>query len=82
MDDLGIKYVWGVPYSPQYQPIENVFSMVKNNYQNQLVWYLINKKKFDKIKLIKKSFQHIETTKIQRCIDHARLVLRDSVDND
>lgn len=29
MRDLGIKYIWNIAYSPDYNPIESVFSKVK-----------------------------------------------------
>jgi transposase len=51
-----IPLVFNLAYSPEYNPIENFFSLVKNYYkrkkQNQLVKY----EKFDGIKLIQESF--------------------------
>ncbi len=42
------KFIYNVPYSPEYNPIEKVFSMVKNtlkntNYTNNTIKYYINK---------------------------------------
>ncbi len=33
MAELKIKYIFNVPYSPQYNPIERGFSVVKNHYK-------------------------------------------------
>jgi len=33
MTELKIKYIFNVPYSPQYNPIERGFSVVKNHYK-------------------------------------------------
>ena len=41
MDDLGFRYCWTPPYSPEYNGIEEVFSMskryIKENKLNALV---------------------------------------------
>ena len=34
MRDLGFRYIYNVPYSPDYNPIEFVFSMVKRNFRS------------------------------------------------
>ena len=33
MTELAIEQVWNVPYSPEFNAIEHVFSMVKRNYK-------------------------------------------------
>ena len=33
MAELNIKYIFNVPYSPQFNPIERSFSVVKNHYK-------------------------------------------------
>ena len=33
MRDKGIRYIYNVPYSPDYNPIEFVFSIVKRNFK-------------------------------------------------
>ena len=33
MRQLGFRWVYNVPYSPEYNPIEFVFSMVKRNFR-------------------------------------------------
>ena len=33
MRERGFRYIYNVPYSPEYNPIEFVFSMVKRNFR-------------------------------------------------
>ena len=33
MRELGFRYIYNVPYSPDYNPIESVFSQVKRNFK-------------------------------------------------
>ena len=72
MKDLDIKYVWGIPYSPDYQPIESVFSMVKNNYRKESIYHIINNIPINFRKLIRSSFENIERIKVQNCINRSR----------
>ena len=42
MDTLGFKYVFAPPYSPDYNPIEFVFSMLKSKYRKLRIHNLVN----------------------------------------
>ena len=33
MREMGFRWVWSVPYSPQYNPIELVFSKIKDKFK-------------------------------------------------
>jgi len=33
MNDLGMRYIYNVPYSPDFNPIEMCFSVLKNTFK-------------------------------------------------
>ena len=42
MDELGFAYVFSPPYSPEYNGIEHVFSIFKNNLKKERLKLLAN----------------------------------------
>ena len=42
MEELNIKFIWNVPYSPDLNPIEACFSKIKNYYKRQKLNKLMN----------------------------------------
>ena len=47
MRELKIEWIWNVPYSPDFQPIETVFSQVKSTFKNEKFRTLLAGKPFD-----------------------------------
>ena len=47
MRELKIEWIWNVPYSPDFQPIESVFSQVKLTFKNEKLRTLLAGKPFD-----------------------------------
>ena len=47
MDDLDIGYIFNVPYSPDYNPIETCFYKVKNAFKKLRMDMMVNNKKVD-----------------------------------
>jgi transposase len=43
--ELKLTPIFNIAYSPQFNPIESVFSMIKSNYKKQLLKNLIEKHK-------------------------------------
>ena len=42
-----IEWIWNVPYSPDFQPIETVFSQVKRTFKDDKLRTLLAGKPFD-----------------------------------
>ena len=57
MDEMSIPYIFGPPYSPDYNPIELVFAMVKRDLKKRRLEAIINKRPFDIIKNVEKAFK-------------------------
>ena len=56
MDELGIEYIYNVPYSPDYNAIETPFSQVKRKFKELKLLSLLNGEKLDVKQAIKKCF--------------------------
>jgi transposase len=67
----GIQPVFNVPYSPQFNGIEGVFSMIKARYKQMQLQHLVEEKRFQVATLIKSAIVQLEKEKIGRCIARA-----------
>ena len=47
MHENDIKYIFNVPYSPDFNPIEAVFSKVKSFFKKRKLSAIANEKEFD-----------------------------------
>ena len=65
--ELNITPVWNVAYSPEFNPIEAVFSKVKRLFNNQRLNNLVNKTGFNFDREIKSSFRHIKAEHCAAC---------------
>jgi transposase len=57
--ELELTPIFNIAYSPQFNPIESVFSMIKSNYKKLLLKSLIEKHKVRTRHLIKMRFQSL-----------------------
>ena len=70
MREHGFRWVMAPPYSPEWNPIEFVFSQVKSNFRK------LRAKKFMGLTaephevLVSKSFDQIKKANVLKCIDH------------
>ena len=71
MDELGIAYVYSVIYSPQFNPIEEVFAMSKKIIKDRRLKAIMNNEEIDLYDVIKDSFNYVNVLKIKNCIQHA-----------
>jgi hypothetical protein len=62
--DLGLNVIWNVPYRPQYQPIESIFSIVKGYYKKRRLHMLANGIEVNERTLIRESFRKVESSSI------------------
>ena len=67
-NELGIKYVLNAGYSPTGNPIEAVFSAVKQYYMKAKLNNVLNETEYDKEELIRESFAKIGLQSIRNCI--------------
>ena len=59
MDELGIAYVYSPPYSPDYNPIESVFSMAKRELKSKRLKAVLQGQPFDTKREVRKTFENI-----------------------
>ena len=78
MDALKIKYVFNAPYSPDYNPIEFVFHMLKTEYRKLRIQKILNGTNLILRTLISKSILKLDFQKIKNCIHHSRRLLEEN----
>ena len=67
MEELGIAYVFSPIYSPDYNPVEYVFSMAKREIKERRLKAIINEEQIELWDIIKESFDSINRLKIAHC---------------
>jgi transposase len=67
-EELGIIPVFNIPYSPQFNPIESVFSIIKQSFKKDVLYHLINGKRLMIETLIRKAVNGVNQEKIMNCI--------------
>ena len=65
---LDIETVFNVAYSPDFNPIEAVFSKVKRVFNNSRLNCLVNKKGFNFDEEIKKAFKAVKSDHCGACV--------------
>lgn len=68
--NLGIRPIFNVPYSPQFNGIEAVFSMVKAAYKKQLLTNILEGRTQQRPTLIKQAILNLDRERIARCVRH------------
>jgi len=76
IERLGFVAIFNTAYSPEHNPIEMIFSKVKNHFKTIKTNAIVNKLKEDTQALIKKSFAFITKQDVSHCIEHSLSVLR------
>ena len=64
MDELGFEYVYGLAYSPEFNPVDTIFSLTKAYVKKKRLAAVINEYKVDLWKLIQESFDVIDVLKV------------------
>ena len=70
MQELKIEWIYNVPYSPSFQPIETVFSQVKRAFKLDKLRALLTAKTFDQRAAVRRSFASIDSEFVDKCILH------------
>ena len=68
MRQLKIEWIWNVPYSPDFQPIETVFSWVKRRFKQDKLRCLAAEEPFDQKAAIQQSFDAVPPEFIDKYI--------------
>ena len=71
MKRLGILPIFNLPYSPQFNGIESVFSVVKGNYKRLLLRKLLEEKPIRVRQLIERSLAALTPGQIEACLQHS-----------
>ena len=66
-EELDMKPVYNIPYSPEFNPIEAVFSQVKAVYRRERLHYLVNQIPFNQEDAIDRAFSKIKREHCKRC---------------
>jgi len=68
MDELNIKPIFNVGYSPEFNPIERVFSKIKRRFNAKRLADLVNRRGFNFDKTIKASFKEVTVSDCVACV--------------
>ena len=55
LHELGIEAIYSVPYQPEYNPAEAVFSKIKNYYKRRKLNILVNEHEIDWYDLVEEA---------------------------
>ena len=75
IDELGFEYVYGPAYSPDFNPVETIFSSAKGYVKKQRLAAVINGYEVDLWKLIHEAFDVIDVLKVVNSIEHSDKLL-------
>ena len=70
MKERGFRYIYNVPYSPDYNPIEFVFSIVKRNFRTLRARKLTGLIQDCHEALVTKAVQQIKKKDVVACVNH------------
>ena len=66
--ELDIKPIYNVGYSPEFNPIESVFSQAKRTYNRERLNQLANAMVFDQTEQIRLAFKQVTKQVVAACI--------------
>ena len=76
MEDLHITAVLNVSYSPQYNPIEECFGIVKNHYKRERLNCLRNDRPIMYQQMIKRAFAAVTLEHVRKFISNSHKALK------
>ena len=74
---LDIHPIFNLAYSPDYNPIESIFSQVKRIFNRERLSKLANDEDFNETKEVEDAFYKVTPNKIDPCIKHSEKLLND-----
>ena len=76
MRQIGFRYIYNVPYSPDYNVIEFVFSMVKRNFKALRARKLIGLTQSGHETMIEEAVRMVKKKDIVKCVNHVNELLK------
>jgi transposase len=77
-EKLNIMPIWNVPYSPEFNPIESVFSRVKFFFNKKRLNEIVNRRGFNFDRTIEASFQAITVEHCRACVRKSKKLLKEA----
>jgi hypothetical protein len=77
-EKLGISCIWCIPYSPEYNPIESVFSRVKSLFNKKRLNEIVNRRGFNFDRTIEACFGAIRVEHVQACVRKSKKLLAEA----
>ena len=76
MRRLGLRYIYNVPYSPDYNPIEMVFSQIKQKFRSLRTQKLTGQTNASHEDLIRQAVESVKKKNVQKCVNHVINLLK------
>ena len=76
MKELGFKYIFNLPYAPEYNPIELVFSQLKHKFKALRAQKLVGLRQVPHETLVTLAWEDINKGSIVNCIKHVENLLK------
>ncbi len=76
MERLGFQCIFNTSYSQEHNPIEHVFSIVKNHLSRVKSNAIVNRTEVPTEQLIAESFRQVQKQHVVNCVDHCLKVLK------
>ena len=71
-----VELIFNVSYSPLFNPIEGVFSVVKAAYKKKKLSTLVNGRPFNMVEAIKRAFRTVTVDHVTRNVEHSMRALQ------
>ena len=75
MRELGIRHIYNLTYAPEYNPIELVFSKIKQKFRALRAQKLTGLIQDGHESLIKKAIRNVRKKDVRNCIEHVEKLL-------
>ena len=76
MRRLGLRYIYNVPYAPDYNPIEMVFSQIKQKFRSLRTQKLTGQTNASHEDLIRQAVESVKKKNVQKCVNHVINLLK------
>ena len=76
MKSLGFRWIFNIAYSPEYNPIELVFGMVKRNFKALRAKKFIGLIQDGHEAMVEKAVRQVKNKDIIACVDHVNDLIR------
>ena len=76
MRELGFRWIYNAAYSPEYNPIELVFSKVKQKFKALRARKLTGQIQDDHASMVHQAVQCVRKKDVTNCIEHVNKLLK------